>query len=479
MIAAFQFEANNYRSISLGTPKAQSLSVNGIGAGSPAGSSSDDDKTALFEFGSSVQTSGVAKNGELNGDTVEALKDSFADFCANVSTIGGNESNAAIPAAPVCDPVSTISATGEFAISPMTKAIRDAFSSFASFFGPDANQASRIVFTGFVIASAALRALFPLVKEALANVPDGGLKLAFTIVSFSLAAIHLLISTLTTVIATNNTPAILCASNDEAVSKSMLEKLADGLVWLFSKAEDTLVELSQQGLVTWLGTLREWLLTSAAVIGFIAVLPLLIKTVATIISAPVAAIVGGSISLAASILEAVQGSKERNLLGEELKILKEKAGDSPTAEQAAAIDEKTRALLASNIRFAKGLVGILTSVASIVLGTLAIAASIAVPCLPAVLTAISLLSVVVYAAITFAFRDMRKQEIHALDSTAESSADNAAPPNDVLNSAKQDQNATQATSPAIQPLADSGGKLSDIITYFYLAMMQLTMTGNA
>lgn len=476
MIAACQFEAIRYRSISPGTSKAQSMIVNEIGSAPLAGSSSDDDKTALFEFGSSVQTSGAANKGELNGDTVEALKESFANFRSDVSAIGGNGSNAAIPATPVCNPISTVSATGEFAISPMTKAIRDAF---ASFFGPDATQASRIVFTGFVIASAALRALFPLVKEALANVPDGGLKLAFTIVSFSLAAIHLLISTLTTVIATNNTPALLCANNDGANSNSLLEKLGEGLVWLFSKAEDKFLELSQQGLVTWLGTAREWLLTSAAVIGFIAVLPLLIKTVTTIISAPIAAIVGGSITLAASILEAVQGSKERNLLGEELKILKEKAGESPTCEQAAAIDEKTRALLASNIRFAKGLVGIVTSVASIVLGTLAIAASIAVPCLPAVLTAISLLSVVVYAAITFAFRDMRKQEMHDLKSTEKSVADKAAAPSDVLNSDKEGRNATQATSPAVQPLADSGGKLSDIFTYFFLAMTHVIMPGNA
>lgn len=476
MIAACQFEAKYSRSILHETPKAESLIVNQIGSVPLPGNSSDDDKTALFEFGSSVQTFGAARKINQNGDAVETLKAGFADFCGNVSTIGGNENNAAIPTTPACNPVSTIFATGQFAVSPMTKAIRDAF---ASFFGPDANQAARIVFTGFVIASAALRAMFPMVKEALANVPDGGLKLAFTIVSFSLAAIHLLISTVTTVIVTNNAPALFCESNDEVDSKSILEKLGEGLVSLFSKAEDKLLELSQQGLVAWLGTAREWLLTSAAVIGFLAVLPLLIKTVTTIISAPIAAIVGGSITLAASVLEAVQGSKEGKLLGEELQILEEKAGDSPTAEQAAAIDEKTRALLASNIRFAKGILGIFTSVASIVLGTLALAASISLPLLPAVLTAISLLSVVVYVSITFAFRDMRKQEIQALESTEDSVSDNAAHPSDGPDSDTGGRNATRATSPLVQPVADSGGKLSDIFIYFILAMTQVIMPGNA
>jgi hypothetical protein len=159
------------------------------------------------------------------------------------------------------------------------------------------------------------------------------------------------------------------------------------------------------------------------VVGFLSVLPLLVKTVGTIISAPIAAIVGGSITLAASIFEFVQGFKERDLLREELQMLTKKAGDNPTAVEKAAIQEKTRALLASNIRIGKSIIGILTSVASIVLGALTLAASIALPYLPAVLTTISLLGLVVYLSVTTALREMRKQEEAALKSLQESMPD--------------------------------------------------------
>jgi hypothetical protein len=478
MIAAYRFEAKYSGSISLETQRAKSLDINQDRSNPLVATSSDEDRNVLFEIGSSVQKSCAADEKNLNGINVKIVNEGFTDFCTNLSAIGGSENTAAISTTHACDPLSTISAAGQFAVSVMTQSIRDAFASFASFFGPDSNQASRVIFSGLVLASAALRASFPILKDALTNVPDPCVKLLITVISFSLATIHLLVSTVATIIATNNTPALTSGNNDAVDSKSNLEKIGDALSSLFSKVEDKFAELNEKGLVGWLGIVREWLLTSAAVVGFLSVLPLLVKTVGTIISAPIAAIAGGSITLAASILEYIHGRKEHDLLSIELKIMKDKASNEPNAVDKAAIDEKTRAILASKIRIGKSIVGIVTSVASIALGALTLAASIAIPYLPAIITTISLLSLVVILSVNFALRDMRQQEELAQKSTKEPVPDNAAPLSDDPSIDTKGPIAEPAELPKVQPAVDSSKQLSDIFTYLSLAMAQAVMPGN-
>jgi hypothetical protein len=422
MIAALQFEARNnpamfHNAMEWPLPEA------GDNLSSPVSEVFSDDS---FKIESSIKSgfeTCVVVRGSTDADKDKRLDKEFAGFTRSIAALGENEDSPPPPAIVACDPIGAISAFGQAAVSVMAQSVSMACASLAAFFGPDANQVSRMVFSGFVLASATVRAVLPIVKDALMNVPDPAVQFAVTVVSFSLAALHLLLSTVATVIATNNLPALFSRNNLDPDGKSNVENFGEALNSLFRKVEDKLAELSQKGLVGWLGLVREWLLTSAAVVGFLSVLPLLVKTVGTIISAPIAAIVGGSITLAASIFEFVQGFKERDLLREELQMLTKKAGDNPTAVEKAAIQEKTRALLASNIRIGKSIIGILTSVASIVLGALTLAASIALPYLPAVLTTISLLGLVVYLSVTTALREMRKQEEAALKSLQESVPD--------------------------------------------------------
>lgn len=430
MIAAHRFEATYYRSISHETRIPQSLIINENRPNPLAGASSDGEANVFFNIESSVQKPCAADQKSLNGNNVKILEDEFAGFHGNVSTIGGNENNSlptAIPTNAACDPISTISEAGQFAVTVIAKSIREAFAPLALFFGPDANQAARIVFSWVGLISAAARTVFPLVREALLSIRDPKIQAVVTLISFILATGHLLISTVATLIATNNLPTLFPKAGEDANSKSNIEKIKEAIDYFFDEIEEKLVALNEKGLIGWLGVVREWLMTSSAVVGFLAVLPFVVKTVGTIISAPIAAIVGGSINLVAGIVELSQGIKEYRVLKTELsdleKLQKEEVELSAlgeASEQEKAMDEKRLAITASEIRIGKGVISILTSVASIVLGALAIAASISVPVLPAVITAISLSSVVIYAAVTIALREIKKWDAVAQQSDTKS-----------------------------------------------------------
>lgn len=391
------------------------------------------DTNILSKFEPSIQSGQIscdAAEASRNEDMEQNPNNEFTEFRSRFSTLGKNENYSInsdmLPAAP-CALTSTISEAGQFTFSAMARSVNEACTALASFFGPNANQVTRVVFSALSLASTMTRAVFPLVKDALSSVSDPGIKLALTLASFSLSAIHVLFSAVATAIATNNVPALFSRNSEAADFKNKMEGVKNALHAALDKFAAKLAEINRKGLVGWLGVVREWLLTSAAVVGFISVLPLLVKTVGTIISAPVAAIVGGSINLIAAIVELVQGSQEYRLLSEELQKLKIKEGGILTPAEKlqleADIRAKTGALLASKIRIGKGVVGILTSVASIVLGTLTLAVSIAVPYLPAVLTTISLLGVVVYASVAIALRKMREQEDSALNSAKASVPD--------------------------------------------------------
>jgi hypothetical protein len=380
---------------------------------------------------SSIQSDHVTGDGK---ETEQCVSNTFAEFLENLLTSGERKnrlSDSDVLFAAPSALTSTISAAGRFAVSTMTQSVHEACAALASFFGPDASQASRIVFSGLSLASAMARAVFPMVKEALNTVSDPGVKFVVTVISFSLSALHFLVSTVATAIATRNVPALFSTNSKAADFRSRRESIGNALHAALDKFAEKLAEINRKGLVGWLGVVREWLLTSAAVVGFVSVLPLLAKTVGTIISAPVAAIAGGSINLVASIVEIVQGYQEYRLLSEELEKLKIKESGMLTPAEKLQLESdiraKTGALLASKIRIGKGVVGILTSVTSIVLGTLTLAAAIAVPYLPAVLTMISLLGVVVYASVAISLRKMREQDNLALKSARESVPDGIDP----------------------------------------------------
>jgi hypothetical protein len=358
----------------------------------------------------------------LPDNNPQDLQESFAGFFGNLSNLGRDEkslTSLSIAEGLTCGLISLIPAVGQYAFSVMAQSVHKAYADLATFFGPNGDQIARKVFSGIVLVSAAVRTVFPMIKEALSSIEDPNIKFVSTVISFALAASHLLISTIAVAIATNNLPALISKNGEAVELKNNVEKIKEAIDYFFDSVEIKLDELSEKGLVGWLGVVREWLMTSAAVIGLISVLPLLVKTVGTIISAPAALIIGGSINLIAGIVELVQGCKEYRLLDRELKELKElqaselKDGKLPDSdellERQAAIEAKEGALLASKVRIGKGVIGIVTSIASIVLGVLVIAVSINVPFLPAVITAISLLTVVAYVSVSIALTEMRKQ----------------------------------------------------------------------
>lgn len=370
----------------------------------------------------------------LPDDIINNQRTSFAGFFVNISTLGKDKISSTPPsvfACLTCGLISLIPNVGHFGFSVMAQAIDKAYGGLASFVGPDKDQLARTVFSKIVLASAAMRTVFSVVKGALLSSHDPHIRFVATIISFALAAGHLLISIVALVIGTNNLPALISKNGEAVEFKSNVEKIKEAINYFFDAAEKKLDELNEKGLAGWLGVVREWLMTSSAVIGLLSVLPLLVKTVGTILSAPAALIIGGSINLVAGIVEVAQGYKEYRLLNRELKELKVlleselKKGKLPDSgellELQAAIGAKEDALVISKVRIGKGLIGIATSIGSIVLGVLAIIASINLPFLPALIAAISVFTVVVYILVSDTLTEMRKQAASVPDLNPSSS----------------------------------------------------------
>ena len=194
--------------------------------------------------------------------------------------------------------------------------------------------------------------------------------------------------------------------------------------------------LQKLGLVGALGAVREWLMLSSAVVSLLAILPVVIKTIAPIISIPIAAIGAGAINLVAAIIELVQGVTEYISLGIDLKRLKDSEAVMKKMENysqdeldklIAKIKNKENELIASRVRIGKALCGIALSTASIVAGVFMITASVSVPVLPAILASLSVLTVAIYIVVTIAVRMDRLQEEAALESPPQVSEDSSGP----------------------------------------------------
>jgi hypothetical protein len=429
MIASFQREARVNWLGSVNTEVNESTQV-GSANTSPVKivtNSNVDDVLPIIEssFDQQPGTNDVNRPS-LPDNNTQHLQESFAGFFGNLSSLGKDEKSSIVPSIVASMTCGLFPTVGQFAFSVMAQSIQKACASLASFIGPDKDQIARTVFSKIVLASAAMRTVFSVVKGALLSSHDPTIRFVATVISFALAACHLLISTVALVIGTNNLPALISKNGEAVEFKSNVEKIKEAINYFFDAAEKKLDELNEKGLVGWLGVVREWLMTSSAVIGFLSVLPLLVKTVGTILSAPAALIIGGSINLVAGIVEVAQGYKEYRLLNRELKELKElreselKNGKLPDSDELlelqAAIGAKEDALLTSKVRIGKGVIGIVTSIGSIVLGVLAIAASINVPFLPALIAAISVFTVVVYILVSDTLTEMRKQAASGPDS---------------------------------------------------------------
>lgn len=352
-------------------------------------------------------------HASLSEQHTKEAQELCAEIKEKISAIATDENNSAVPsigAGLTLAPNKTAPAVEKFPLSIIAQSVIAAYSAFTSFIGPNADPQERIVFSAISAVSAAMRSLFPIVKEALTTLQDSHPILA--VISLALAAVHVAISSIATLIATRNFPPALSGNNETSESESKLNDLEDSFKLFLEKISKKLDALRKNGLVGTLGAVREWLMLSSAVVSLLNVLPIVIKTVAPIISAPIAAIVGGSINLVSAIVELAQGVKEYISLGEDLKSLKadlnqaqaDKCSADEIAKLNAKIENKENELSASKVRIGKALVGIFTSVASIALGVLAIAVSISVPVLPAILTSISVLSVVVYVVVSIAVK---------------------------------------------------------------------------
>ena len=308
-------------------------------------------------------------------------------------------------------PSKAVSTDGKFPLSPIAQSIKEAFTKF---FGNDGNHPARIFFSIITAVSAGMRSVFPVVKEALMELKGHD---AFALCAIVLAACHVIISVIWTAIATFNFPSAPAGINGMSERENKLDSLGNAFTLFLEQISAKVHAFAGQGLLGALGAIREWLMLSSAVVSFLNALPVLIATIAPIMSLPIAAIVGGSINLVASILELLQGIKEFASLGEELQCLRRDLnnidGSSPAAKAKllAEIKNKENEQTASKVRIVKALIGIATSVASIVLGVLAIAASISVPGLPVILTSISMCCLLVYLVVAIAVRLNRLQKV--------------------------------------------------------------------
>ena len=440
MISSLRLEFGTVRQVSPNTiaeDKAGSGSANPSPVSIPAvptNKSSEPNNANILNL--SVQ-SGDVDHPRVDKEDTEKVENLFAGFKEKISTVGNDKNTPFVKSVNAdlkSSPNEGAPTVGKFPFSVIVKSIHEAYSAFSSFIGPNGDQLERIAFSAISAISAGLRSLFPIVKEALTTLQDSHPVLA--VISLTLATVHVAISLIATLIATRNFPTDLFETNETSVSENQPNDLKESLNLFLDEIGEKLNALQKLGLVGALGAVREWLMLSSAVVSLLAILPVVIKTIAPIISIPIAAIGAGAVNLVAAIIELVQGVTEYISLGIDLKKLKDSEAvmknmgnysQDELDKLIAKIKNKENELIASRVRIGKALCGIALSTASIVAGVFMITASVSVPVLPAILASLSVLTVAIYIVVTIAVRMNRLQEEAALESPPQVSEDSSGP----------------------------------------------------
>ena len=284
----------------------------------------------------------------------------------------------------------------------------------AANFDSTVDEVARTVFFGFCIVSAGIRSALPLLLELATEAKNAEVIAVVVVIAAVMACVYLATSAISTLLAAHH--AILSSPTTKKIAANVLVE-RDGVSKNapdFSKIAEVSLKKITQSLKAWKANVSSNFLALAKEIfqligSAISVVPALAK-VAPVLAIPFVSIISGSINLVANALDTLQGVVDYVRLKGELDSLKQaNSADKNNANSIERIENLERQLAVSKLRIAKGLLNMVLSAGSIVVGVAMIAFSTSVPILPAlasVITAISLASVVTLGIVSLLARKM-------------------------------------------------------------------------
>jgi hypothetical protein len=301
-------------------------------------------------------------------------------------------------------------------------------------FKSNVDEVARTAFSGLCVLSAALRATIPVMRQFAMDSHDPGATLFFTGALFVLSCVYAATSFVNFLLAPHDAIALQPKNSKVMLSLQSTYKNARGKIdnflkdpdkakaiasWAAGKIEEKLQLVRNATVNGGLNTAREFFMLAGAVLSIIAVKA----------SIPVLLIAAGAVSVVANFCDVIQGTRDCYIFNKKLNGLEEKnkklelalkQGDLSENEKKIVNAlgkeikdeiEKTRSeLRASGLRIAKGAVGMLCSISSIVTGVLATFFFVTVPILPLVATVVSLVAVIVLSSVALARRKINKQD---------------------------------------------------------------------
>jgi hypothetical protein len=364
--------------------------------------------------------------GIENVDSVEKrfsdkVQTTFKNFFDDLSNFGRTEDSRTPPSVATgmvsilggLIPVAGVNVGAIFAFS-----LNKICNELASIFKSTSEEVARTIFSGFCIASTAIRAALPIVVEMVrvSNNPEE--KFICLVATAVMASVYLVTSSISVLLAGHhailNSPTTLAMASKVKIKNDSLDK--DNIADFKQIAQDSLKTIGQM-LTDWkadvsanfLSLGREFLMLSGAVFSALSAL----SKFAPILAIPFASIITGSISLVANVAEIVQGIIEYTNQKNRLQTLKEEIQSENDPSNKIRKEEEIRKLenqlKLSVVRIAKGGLNVLISIASIVFGVLALG-SFSVPFLPAILAAVSLTSVLILSVAGLVVRKMNNAD---------------------------------------------------------------------
>jgi hypothetical protein len=292
-------------------------------------------------------------------------------------------------------------------------------SKFASVFNSSTDEVARTVFSGLCIVSSGIRAALPISAEMARRANNQEEVLIFSIATVVMASVYLATSSISVLLASHSailespTTAKMALKLKKEIESTEKEQDSENFSEFASqslqKIEEMLTGWKADASANLLSFGKEFLLFSGAVLSIFSAISKFVPNLAI----PFVSIIAGSISLFANVFELRQGMVEYRNQKAKLESLKKELNKEENPSKAEEIKKQISKLESqlkvSIIRIAKGVLNVIVSVANIVLGILMTLSLLSPPAFflaSAILTAVSLASVLVLSAGSLVVRKM-------------------------------------------------------------------------
>lgn len=350
----------------------------------------------------------------------DSVKTCYQNFLDGLSALGRDEKNPESTSI-VAGMANAIAGASFFTM--LVPTLNTVCSKFASVFNSSTDEVVRTTFSGLCIVSSGIRAALPIATEMARRAKNHEEVCIFSIATVVMASVYLVTSSISVLLAGHG--AILDSPKTAAMALKLKteievaekeensENFSEFAYQSLQKINEMLAEWKANVSANFLSFGKEFLLFSGAALSAFSAISKFVPGLAI----PFVSIITGSISLVANVFEVGQGIVEyrnqKNKLESLKKELSKERDQSKKAEIKKQIKNLENQLKLSVIRIVKGVLNVLVSVASIVLGILMTASLLSPPVFllaSAIFTAVSLASVLVLSAGGLVVRKMNNAD---------------------------------------------------------------------